>query len=426
MDNIKREAINQNQEKDTVNYKMILGEKQYLKFIASNLINRFGDAVDSVAFSWLIYIITGSASWSAIIFGINRIPTVFLQPIAGAIVEKMSKKRVIIMMDIMRGFCVLLVVILYLLQLLTPYLLIGITIIISSAEAFRNPAATALMPQILKPRFYEHGMSLNTSLSTITELAGLGMAGVIIAIGGIQAAIMVDAFTFLLSAGIIAMIHAEKEQEENKKISIKESIETFREGLAYVKGNRILISFLLITFVANGMLVPMNSLQAPLVKEVYGQGEMMLSVIGITVSIGMVGGSILYPYLASKLPGKLLMMFGGISVGFYTIGLIMAESLKESAPLLYFVVALISVLAGMGISTMVSVLNIGFVKSVDTNYMARAGAILNAIAVAAVPILSGLLSIFVKITSIQNIFVITGLVSIGIFMAFHLNKKLIL
>ncbi len=424
MENIQSE-IHLNQEKDSVNYKMIIGEKQYLKFIISNLVNRFGDSIDSVAFSWMIYIITGSASWSAIIFGINRIPTVFLQPIAGAIVEKLSKKRVIIIMDIVRGLCVFLVVALNLLDLLTPYLLIGITIIISSVEAFRNPASTAFLPQILKPRFYEHGMSLNTSLSTITELAGLGLSGVIIAVGGVQAAIIIDALTFFLSAGIIAMIHA-IEQESTKQMSIKDSIKTFQEGLAYVKGNRILISFLIITFVANGMLVPMNSLQAPLVTEVYGQGEMMLSVIGITVSIGMAGGSFLYPFLASKLPGKLLMILGGISVGFYTIGLIITETLKHDVFLLYFVVALISVVAGMGISTMVSVLNIGFVKSVDTHYMARAGAILNAIAVAAIPILSGLLSIFVKITSIQIIFIITGLLSIGIFLAFHFNKKLIL
>lgn len=425
MENIQSE-IHLNQEKDSVNYKMIIGERQYLKFIISNLVNRFGDSIDSVAFSWMIYIITGSASWSAIIFGINRIPTVFLQPIAGAIVEKLNKKRVIIIMDIVRGLCVFLVASLYLLHLLTPYLLIGITIIISSVEAFRNPAATAFLPQILKPRFYEHGMSLNTSLSTITELAGLGLAGVIIAVGGVQAAIIIDAFTFLLSAGIIAMIHVKIAKESTEQMSIKDSIKTFQEGLTYVKGNRILISFLIITFVANGMLVPMNSLQAPLVKEVYGQGEMMLSVIGITVSIGMVGGSFLYPFLASKLPGKLLMMIGGISVGFYTVGLIMAETLKHKVFLLYFVVALISVVAGMGISTMISVLNIGFVKSVDTNYMARAGAILNAIAVAAIPILSGLLSIFVKIASIQTIFIITGLLSIGIFLVFHFNKKLIL
>lgn len=425
MRNIQSE-IQLNKEKDFVNYKMIIGERQYLKFIISNLVNRFGDSIDSVAFSWMIYIITGSASWSAIIFGINRIPTVFLQPIAGAIVEKMSKKRVIIIMDTVRGICVFLVVALYLFNLLTPYLLIGITIVISSAEAFRNPAATAFLPQILKPRFYEHGMSLNTSLSTITELAGLGLAAVIIGVGGVQTAIIIDAFTFLISSGIIAMIHVELAQKSRKQMSIKDSIKTFQEGLTYVKGNRILISFLIITFVTNGMLVPMNSLQAPLVKEVYGQGEMMLSVIGITVSIGMVGGSFLYPFLATKLPGKLMMILGGISVGFYSIGLIMVETLKHQTFLLYFVVALISVVAGMSISTMVSVLNIGFVKSVDTNYMARAGAILNAIAVAAIPIISGLLSIFVKFTSIQIIFIITGLLSISIFLAFHFNKKLIL
>lgn len=430
MENIEESKLQQvemgEEETQVSSYKIILKQKPYVTFISSNLINRFGDSIDSLAFAWLIYMITGSASWSAAIFGINRIPTVFLQPIAGAIVETRTKKRIIIAMDLIRGLCVLLVAVFFILDLLSPYLLVAITIVISSAEAFRNPASTAFLPLILRPKDYEYGISLNTSLSTIVELVGLGLAGGIIALGGIQAAILIDAFTFFASAGIIMLIKVKEPIKDVHKINLSDSIETFKEGFTYIKSNKLIVSFLLITFVTNGLLVPMNSLQAPLVKEVYGQGEMMLSAIGVAFSIGMFGGSLLYPYVAAKVTSKRLIIVGGINYGIYSIGLMLVEPLKHNAILLYLFIAFLSFFAGIGIAFMVNVLNVGFVKNVEPEYMARAGAILNSVAVAAIPILSVLTSLLVKITSIQMIFAVTGILTVILFLSFHFQKKLIL
>ena len=65
----------------------ILKNKEYRKLLFSNLINRFGDSVESIAFTWIVYQITHSAAWSAIVFALNMLPNVFIQPFAGAIVE---------------------------------------------------------------------------------------------------------------------------------------------------------------------------------------------------------------------------------------------------------------------------------------------------------------------------------------------------
>jgi Na+/melibiose symporter-like transporter len=428
MDNIKRveeQENTQSMEQTKVGYKDIFRQKEFFKYIVANVINRFGDSVDSVAFSWMIYLITQSAAWSAIIFGINRIPSVFLQPIAGAIVEDMSKKRVMIITDIIRGLCVAFVAILYMMNLLNPYLLIGLTIVISSAEAFRNPASTALLPKILEVKYYAYGMSLNSSMSTVVELIGLGIAGAIIAIGGIPAAISIDAITFFISAGIIAVICTKETKAHLNKMNITTSLNNLKEGFLYVRNNKIIMNFILITFLANGLLVPFNSLQAPLISQIYKQGEIMLSTIGITFSVGMLVGSFLYPIISQRISNKILMTMGGIIFGCYTMGLILIGPLRNIEFALFSMVSIMSIVAGVGIAFMISVLNIGFVKNVEEEYMARAGAILGAAAVAAIPIMSFLVSILVKITSVEIIFISTGIVTILIFFTFTFNKKLV-
>ena len=76
------------------NYRQLLSQKQYLKLLLADTVNRFGDAIDVIAYSWVMYEITGSESLMALVVGLNFVPTVFLTPIAGAMVDRMSKKRV--------------------------------------------------------------------------------------------------------------------------------------------------------------------------------------------------------------------------------------------------------------------------------------------------------------------------------------------
>lgn len=79
---------------ENTGYKHFLKNKNFLAYLSANVINRFGDSLDSIAFTWIIYAITGSAFWSALIFGINRLPTIFLQPFLGVLADKMNKRVV--------------------------------------------------------------------------------------------------------------------------------------------------------------------------------------------------------------------------------------------------------------------------------------------------------------------------------------------
>ena len=74
-------------------YSNILKNNEYRKLLFSNLINRFGDSVESIALIWIVYRITHSAAWSAIVFALNTLPNVLVQPFAGAFVEKLNKKN---------------------------------------------------------------------------------------------------------------------------------------------------------------------------------------------------------------------------------------------------------------------------------------------------------------------------------------------
>ena len=78
-----------------VGYRDIFRQTEYMKIMIAALINRFGDSIDALASTWIVYEITGNAAWSAIIYGVNRIPSIIITPLAGAWVEGQKKKTII-------------------------------------------------------------------------------------------------------------------------------------------------------------------------------------------------------------------------------------------------------------------------------------------------------------------------------------------
>lgn len=93
----------------------------YVYLLTSNIINRCGDSLDTILFTWLVYLLTNSAGWSAIIFGINQATSVIIQPFIGPLVENMNKKKVLVLSDIARVLLVLYILYVYIICIYTKH-----------------------------------------------------------------------------------------------------------------------------------------------------------------------------------------------------------------------------------------------------------------------------------------------------------------
>lgn len=393
-------------------YKDIFRNTEYMKTVFASIVNRFGDSIDSIAFTWLVYQVTHSAAWSAIIFGINRIPTIFLQPIAGAVVEGRNKKLIMVVTDIIRGLCVGFVATASVAGFLNQWILLICTIIISGAEAFNRPASTALIPRLLDKEHYDFGLSLNSSVSGAAELAGYGAAGIIIASFSISAAIYMDMVTFFLSAVIILSVRVTMNVNKSTGINIKSYWDNLKDGFHYIKHNSLMINFLIMAVFINGILVPFNSLQAPLISEVLHSGEVLLSVLSLTITAGMISGAAIYPYIRSRLSSYAIVSIVSYSIGAYYFALILVGRFVPPGILTYITVTVSSMLFGVAVALANSFVNVEFMKNIREDYIARVFSILGALCVAAMPAVSFIISIFAKKVSTEVLFLAAGLFDI--------------
>ncbi|MFA6941878.1 MAG: hypothetical protein WCQ54_13015 [Clostridiaceae bacterium] len=57
-----------------VGYKTLFKEKEFMKYITAKFISRFGDSIDTVAYGWMVFQLTGSVVLLAILYAVNGIP----------------------------------------------------------------------------------------------------------------------------------------------------------------------------------------------------------------------------------------------------------------------------------------------------------------------------------------------------------------
>lgn len=391
-----------------IGYRDIFKQREFMKTVIADIFNRFGDSIDSIAFTWLVYQVTQSAAWSAIIFGVNRIPSVIIQPFAGTIIEGRKKKAIMVITDIIRGICVGFIATALLLGFVDQWILLATTIVISTAEAFRMPASTALLPKLLDKKYYDFGLSLSKSASTVSELIGLGLAGAVITVTSVSAAIYIDMATFFLSALLMFSLRIKEETLTRAKVHAREYFNNLKEGFLYVKQNPNLSYFMVLAVFLNAVLVPINSLMAPLVSEVLHSTEFMLSLISIALTVGMLLGAMIYPYLSRRLSKRLIISLGGYSIAFIYFSFIIVGKFISSVIWMTIIIAFVTLAAGFAISLLSSFCGVEFVKNIEEGYMARTSAILNAGCVAAMPVVSLFISVVTGITSTAMIFIIAG------------------
>lgn len=383
-------------------YLEIIKLKEYRKLLAANIINRFGDSLDAIAFTWLVYEVSQSATWSAAIAGINMLPTILIQPLAGPIVENMRKKWVMAICDMIRFLLVALIVYLYVIDTLNPWILSLITFLNSSVEAFRVPAGVSVVPKLVEKKKMDYAVSVNATLSRIIELAGTGIAGILIATIGTAYVIMIDAVTFLISGVLIAFIHLQ-ENKINKPFDQSIYWHELMAGFSYIRCNQLILLIVMIGALLN-FLSGSFSLLAPYIALYWDNQSELLSLISLSLSLGMILGGVMAPLFQEKMKFSTMMTAMIAGVGLYYLFLsglpVMKLSMLSSQ--------ILAALASFGCGVLNGVISIAIstllMKRVDEQYLARVAASFNAIVCFGIPLSSLVTAILSTRLSVLQIF----------------------
>jgi Major Facilitator Superfamily len=184
----------------------VLRERNFSILFAGRAVDAFGNAVAPAALTVAVVTATRSSAGLAVILVCGMLPRVALLPVAGVVVDRAGARRAALAADLVAGLAQLAIGLL----LLAGHLAIAPIAVAAAAggaaSAFGVPAALPLVSGTVTPAARKAANSLLGAASSAASVAGPAAAGALIFTVGAGWAFVLDAVTFAVAAGTLAVI----------------------------------------------------------------------------------------------------------------------------------------------------------------------------------------------------------------------------
>lgn len=196
-------------------------------------ISRLGDSLYQIALAWWVLEHTKSAVALSMVFVCSFVPMLLFVLFGGVAVDRFSKAHLMLLSDLSRGVIVLLIAGLAASDRLAIWHIYLASIVFGAVDALFQPAYTAIVPEVTPSEVLHSANSLTSLGSQASRILGPALGALIVGLGGVPLAFIIDAGSFFISALCIFSIPpiiAQKSQQHQTSSIFKE----MREGLSTV------------------------------------------------------------------------------------------------------------------------------------------------------------------------------------------------
>lgn len=291
-------------------YRDLLRNRNFLRLWSAQMVSAIGDwIIVAVLFGYVDQISGGKSYAISVVMLAKFLPAVLLGFLAGIIIDRLDRKRTLMLCDLCRAGLVLVL----------PFAgnLWFITILVFVMETFSiiyGPAKDASIPDLVEQSQLTNANSLNMLTLYASMAFGTAIAGSIISLftwlkrvypgfmDPSKAAFVVDSLTFLVSAWLIYHIGFKKlSREERVRISGSQVKQDFAEGFRYLRKQpltRVILTLTLTCFLGGGTIYVLT---VGFVKYVLGGKDSTFMYILTTLLFGMMAGSIVAGLLKDRI-----------------------------------------------------------------------------------------------------------------------------
>ncbi|MBI9010080.1 MAG: MFS transporter [Tenericutes bacterium] len=415
--------------------KKLFKNRNYFLLFQGSLVSAIGTSLYSFAAGLYVQDLfgeDGGAIYLSLFMAVSIIIQIVLSPITGTIVDKVNKIKVLYVTDFIRAL--LFATTLYVLTLGYPkeiiiWVLLGTTAIASVNQAFFGPAATASIPEIVGEDQIQAANGANSIVSSVQGILGIVAGMFLYAIVGFEAAVLINAISFMFSA-ITEMFIKTDPKLVNEQI-LPEDKPSFWEdikfGFKYLKSTTGLLTMMIFSAMLNFCFSPVFGVGIPyLFRTELGSSEYELGIIDIVFSITMLIASIIVGSMKikslKKSVKKGIISMAGVFVLMTIFIVLVTYNIIGYWLFFALMIAINSMLAFTMIYTNVPI-NTGMMKAIDPKVRGRVFATIGAMSMAAIPISTLAAGFIVNATNVAVLSIIFSFILVIVTFGVVSNKN---
>jgi MFS family permease len=286
------------QSKNTIGYFRLLRQNtEFRNLWYGQVVSELGDWLNSIAIYALILKLSDSGMAMAGAMMAKLLPIVLISPIAGVVVDRVSRKNVMIISDLLR--CVVVLGFLLVENQGALWLVYTLVVVEISLSGFFEPARSAIIPSLVQKKDLVTANALSGSTWSVMLAFGAALGGVVVHLFGIRTAFILDASTFIVSAWFISRV-PNQEKLKKKSSPNQSGYQEFADSMRYLWSEPMVLVLSLLKAglaVAGGIMTLI-----PLMASKVLSGSLSLG-IGILYSARGLGAA-LGPILVKRIFGE--------------------------------------------------------------------------------------------------------------------------
>ncbi|HLF87425.1 MAG TPA: MFS transporter [Anaerolineales bacterium] len=276
------------------------------------LVTEMGTSLTALASSIYVYKITGSALNVGLMMMASAAPSLVVGLIAGVFVDRYDRKRIMMGSDLIRA--VLIAAIPFLLPVNVAWLYI-LVMLSAAVGQFFNPAHASVLPEIATEEELNAANSLMAISSFGALVIGYAAAGLIAGQYPIEWVFYIDAFTFLISATLIALTQIPKINVD-EETNVASVFQNLRAGFRVITSSKLLRSMFIVFFFIFITFGFGNAIRLPFSIKALGATEFEFGLIESVTLIGFVIASLWMAQLGDRLREGQWLAISFIGMGF--------------------------------------------------------------------------------------------------------------
>lgn len=272
-----------------------LRHRNFRLFIGGQLLSQIGTWVQMVAQIWLVYRLSGSPVMLGLVGFANQIPYLLLSPVAGVVADRVNRRRLITVTQILAMLQAFLLAGLTLAGVVEVWHIFCLALLLGVIGVFDMTARQSFLVEMVGKEDLMNAISLNSSVYNSGRILGPAVAGVLLAAIGEGYCFLLNGCTFLgVIIGLLMMRLPPPPSEPHPS-----PFEHFQEGWNYIRHHAPSRALLLLLGVASIMNYPILILMPVFAESILHGGPRALGILMSSMGVGAILGSI---YMAAR-PG---------------------------------------------------------------------------------------------------------------------------
>jgi MFS family permease len=308
--------------------------RNYRLFYTGQAISLSGSWMQTVAQSWLVLEITDSKVALGLVTMLQFLPITLFVLIAGVIADRVPKRDLILATRVLAMAQSVLLAVLVATDQVELWHVYVLALVLGFSTAFEQPARQAFAVEMVGKDDLLNAVALNTGLFNGARVIGPAIAGVIVAVVGLEAAFFINAISFLPTIyALTAMNMDEMYSTEPRREGPAHPFRELGEGISYAFKTPatfliVIIAFFIGMFGFNFLVV------VPLVaKYTLEGGSVLLGFLWAALGIGAVVSALV---LAARRTFRLRTIFiGGAAFAVLLSGIALSDTIPMTVLLLF-------------------------------------------------------------------------------------------